>query len=188
MNKTVDGSKAVRHRFNAADVVVILLVLLCIGGAVWLFGGSGIFGSGKSVALEYEILVVDIRNDIATHITPGAEVIEGSRHYNIGKLGSAITTEPYTYEVYVDELYDENGNLVSDPSGEGERVKTEKPGYVSVRLPITATAVVQEDGYYVNGYRISVGTLIYFRLPDFAGSGYVTALTVHENGGTQNEG
>ena len=75
MNKMVDGSKAVRHRFNAADVVVILLVLLCIGGAVWLFGGSGIFGSGKSVALEYEILVVDIRNDIATHITPGAEVI-----------------------------------------------------------------------------------------------------------------
>ena len=68
MNKTVDGSKAVRHRFNAADVVVILLVLLCIGGAVWLFGGSGIFGSGKSVALEYEILVVDIRYTMSNRL------------------------------------------------------------------------------------------------------------------------
>lgn len=183
MSKTKEARKPGRHSFNAADAIVILLVLLCIGAAVWLFGGSGIFGSGKTVTLEYEILVRDIRNEFATHITPGVEVIEGTRHYNIGTLGSGITTETYTYEVYVNELYDENGNLVSDPTGEGERVETEKPGYVSVRLPITATAIVQEDGYYVNGYRIGVGSLIYFRLPDFAGSGYVTALRVVDNGG-----
>lgn len=181
MKKEKNQQGTSRRRFNIADVIVLVLVVACVGAAVWIFGGSGIFGSGETVTLEYELWIVDIRNDIASHIVPGVEVTEATRHYNIGTLGNNIKTSPYTYEVYVDELYDENGNPVSGVT-EGERVSVEKPGYVSVILPITAKAVKEEDGYYINGYKVSVGTHIYIRTPDFAGSGHVISMNVTEGG------
>lgn len=183
--KKANNQKTSRRKFNIADVIVIILVVACVGAAVWIFGGSGIFGSGETVTIEYELRIVDIRNDIASHIVPGVEVTEATRHYHIGTLGDNISVTPYTYEVYLDELYDENGNPVGDVGIDGERVEVEKPGYVTVILPITAQAAKEEDGYYVNGYKISVGSLIYIRTPDFAGAGYVVSVNVTEGGASK---
>ncbi|MBQ2732624.1 MAG: DUF4330 domain-containing protein [Clostridia bacterium] len=181
MKKEKTQKKSGRRGLNVADIIVIVLVLACVALAVWIFGGSGIFGSSEKVTIEYELWIVDIRNDIASHIKPGAEVTEASRHYHIGTIGDSFNTEPYTYEVYLDELYDENGNPVEGVT-DGERVEVEKPGYVSVVLPITAEATVEEDGYYVNGFRICVGGLVYIRTPDFAGAGHVISINVSEGG------
>ena len=184
MKKDKTKKKSSRKGLNIADVIVIVLVVACVGLAVWIFGGSGIFGSNETVTIEYELWIVDIRNDIASHIQPGAKVTEASRHYHIGEIGDSFKTEPYTYEVYLDELYDENGNPV-DGITEGEMVEVEKPGYVTVILPITAEATVEEDGYYVNGYKICVGGLIYIRTPDFAGAGHVISMNVTEGGASK---
>ena len=181
MKKEKTQKKSGRRGLNVADIIVIVLVLACVALAVWIFGGSAIFGSSEKVTIEYELWIVDIRNDIASHIKPGAEVTEASRHYHIGTIGDSFNTEPYTYEVYLDELYDENGNPVEGVT-DGERVEVEKPGYVSVVLPITAEATVEEDGYYVNGFRICVGGLVYIRTPDFAGAGHVISINVSEGG------
>ena len=165
MKKDKTKKKSSRKGLNIADVIVIVLVVACVGLAVWIFGGSGIFGSNETVTIEYE-------------------VTEASRHYHIGEIGDSFKTEPYTYEVYLDELYDENGNPV-DGITEGEMVEVEKPGYVTVILPITAEATVEEDGYYVNGYKICVGGLIYIRTPDFAGAGHVISINVTEGGASK---
>ena len=170
-----------KRGLNIADVIVITVILACVALAAWIFGGSGIFGSNETVTIEYELWVVDIRNDVASHLQPGAKVTEASRHYHIGTIGDSFKTEPYTYEAYLDELYDENGNPVGGIT-DGERVEVEKPGYVSVVLPITAEAVVEDDGYYVNGYKICVGGLVYIRTPDFAGAGHVISINVTEGG------
>ncbi len=179
MKKERTKKKNVRRGLNVADIIVIVLVVACVALAVWIFGGSGIFGSSEKVTIEYELWIVDIRNDIASHIKPGAKVTEASRLYHIGTIGDSFKTEPYTYEVYLDEIYDENGNPIEGIT-DGERVEVEKPGYVSVILPITAEAVVEEDGYYVNGYRVYVGELVYIRTPDFAGAGHVISINVTE--------
>jgi len=180
--KKTERAQGKRRGFNAADVAVLLVIALCVAVAVWVFGDSGIFGAKETVTIEYEIYIIDVRNDIASHIQPGCDVIEATRHYNIGVLSDHITTTPYKFEKYVDQLYDENGNLLEDPTGAGERVEVEKPGYVSLYLPVTAKATVESDGYYVNGYKVNVGTHIYIRTPDFAGGGYVTSLTVIDGG------
>lgn len=173
-----------RKWLNLADIIVIVLVLACVTLAVWIFGDSGIFGSGETVTIEYELWIVDIRNDIASHIKPGAEVTEASRMYHIGKIGDSFETKPYTYEVYLNELYDENGNPIGGIT-DGERVEVEKTGYVSVILPITAEAVVEDDGYYVNGYKVYVGELVYVRTPDFAGAGHVISINITEGGASK---
>ena len=178
MKKDKTKKKSSRKGLNIADVIVIVLVVACVGLAVWIFGGSGIFGSNETVTIEYELWIVDIRNDIASHIHPGlSQLITDC-------IGDSFKTEPYTYEVYLDELYDENGNPV-DGITEGEMVEVEKPGYVTVILPITAEATVEEDGYYVNGYKICVGGLIYIRTPDFAGAGHVISINVTEGGASK---
>ncbi len=184
MKKERTQKKNGRRGLNLADIIVIVLVLACVALALWIFGGSGIFGSSEKVTIEYELWIVDLRNDIASHIKPGAEVTEASRLYHIGRIGDSFRTEPYMYEVYLDELYDENGNPVEGIT-EGERVEVEKPGYVSVILPITAEAVVEDDGYYVNGYKIHVGGLVYVRTPDFAGAGHVVSINVTEGGASK---
>ena len=184
MKKERVKKKNGRKGLNIADIIVIALVLACIALAVWIFGGSGIFGSSETVTIEYELWIVDIRNDIASHIKTGAKVTEATRHYHIGTLGDSFRSEPYMYEAYLDEVYDENGDPVEGIT-DGEMVLVEKPGYVSVILPITAEAVVEEDGYYVNGYKICVGGLIYIRTPDFAGAGHVVSINVVEGGASK---
>lgn len=182
MKKEKTKNPSVKRRFNIADVIVIVLVLACVLGAVWIFGGSGIFGSGEVVTLEYELWIRDVRNDIASHIKSGVEVIEATKHYNVGTVGDNFTVEPFTYEAYVNVLYDKNGNPVGDFDENGERVVVEKPGYVTVILPITAKATVEEDGYYVNGYKISVGSHMFIRTPDFAGQGYIISVNAEKAG------
>ncbi len=184
MKKERTPKKSGRKGLNVADIIVIVLVLACVALALWIFGGSGIFGSNEEVTIEYELWIVDIRNDIASHIKPGAEVTEASRLYHIGRIGDSIKTEPYMYEVYLDELYDENGNPIEGIT-DGELVEVEKPGYVSVVLPITAVATVEDDGYYVNGHKIYVGRLVYIRTPDFAGAGHVISINVTEGGASK---
>ena len=71
---------------------------------------------------------------------------------------------------------------VGDFNENGERVVVEKPGYVTVTLPIIAKATVEEDGYYVNGYKISVGSHIYIRTPQFAGQGYIISVNAEKAG------
>lgn len=171
-----NGRKAGR-RFNVIDVLVILVIAAACAAAVWLFAGSGLFGGSDTVPIEFELQVVDIKTEIASHIKAGVDVIEANSHYNIGKLEEGFSIQPYVIENYKDEYRDENGILKSG----GEMVSSEKPGYVTVMLPIAADAVRGEDGYYVNGFRITVGTLVYFRMPDFCGSGYI--VNISENGG-----
>ncbi|MBR2453937.1 MAG: hypothetical protein IKB35_02940, partial [Clostridia bacterium] len=78
MKKERSKNPSAKRKFNIADVIVIVLVLACVLGAVWLFGGSELFGSGDTVTLEYEVWIRDVRNDVASHITSGVEVIEAT--------------------------------------------------------------------------------------------------------------
>ena len=102
--------------------------------------------------------------------------------YRLNKEGKVAFCIPPA--VYKETMYDENGNPVEGIT-EGEIVEVEKPGYVTVILPITAEATVEEDGYYVNGFKICVGGLIYIRTPDFAGAGHVISINVIEGGASK---
>jgi len=156
------NAKDGKRTFNAVDAIIIVCVIAVALSALVIFRSSGIFGTKETVDIEYVIFINRLRSEIVQHITEGSKVIEGSKKYIIGE-SVKVTKEPYTEEVF---SYQDNKLVVS-----------EVPGLYNAYITVKAKAVLEEDGYYVNGYRISTGTYVYARLPDFCGYGYVTNVS-----------
>ena len=159
-----------QRRFNAFDWIFIILVIIAVGaGAYYLRSNS----SSKEDTIRYTVQVQMIRNDIAEQLTALSasaqqqDVIDSVKNYTIGKVVSVNV---------------EQAKSVVTNSVTGVISEVPFPDFSQVTLTIEAQAALSNGIYLINGYKLNVGTPVYFRLPYLCSSGYCKSLEVIQSG------
>ncbi len=155
-------TKAVKkHKFNAIDAVILIVIAAVIGAAVFFFVTGEFGGASDTVTLEYVVEIRTIRDDYVDNFKIGEQIIDSVARFNLGKI-VAIEVEPATF----------NGNDLTT----GTLKVYEYPEHSDVTLTVVAEARLGENGRYIvgDGFDISVGTAVYMRLPNYTGVGYCT--------------
>lgn len=153
-----------KRRFNAVDAVLIILIVLVIAAVVVFFAFQGVKGTQISTEepeaeIEYVVEFRQILEEFSDNFKVGTEITDSVAKYQMGEV-IAVNVEKATY----------NGNNMNTH----ELVVSDWPERINVQVTIRADAKLNEKGFcYVDGgYRVSVGTAVYVRMPDFTGMGY----------------
>lgn len=152
-----------KHKFNAIDAAIIIVIAAVIGAAIFLFSTGSVGESVKTSNIEYVIELRTVRNEFADNFKEGQQVVDAVAKYHLGTLISYSASDA-TY----------NGNDMQT----GSLVSGIYPDHSNIKLTVSAEAVPGAYGRYVidGGYDISVGSTVYVRLPDYTGVGYCTQL------------
>lgn len=159
-----------RFRFNFIDVLLIIVILTAAALLLYIFTSSGVslFGSSKTVTIEYTIEVKQVREEFRDLPKIGDFATESVTQYDIGN----VTGISYSPTVYTG-INRETGSLVIG----------EYPERINITFTLTAKAAYDGNEYSVGGYKIAVGKPISIRVPYFTGEGYCTTLReVSSNG------
>lgn len=150
-----------KHRFNAVDALIIVLILAVIAAGAFIFTRSVRNNNSGSFDIEYVIELRTVRDELANNIQIGTKVVDSAKKYQLGEV-IAVSVSPAKFT---------GTDLIN-----GELVYYDYPEHSDVSLTVKTTATLDSDGMYIvdNGYRLSVGTTIYVRTPDYVGTGYCT--------------
>ena len=163
------GIKAVKkHKFNAVDAVIIIviaavLVAGIVAAVMFYTAGDGAAEIAKEYTIEYILEFRGLRNEYADNFKVGEKVIDSVAKHKLGEV-IAVNTVPYTY----------NGNNFNT----GELVVSDYPNHSNVQLTVRANAITNEYGmYYIRSvYRMSVGSTVYVRMPNYTGVAYCVEI------------
>jgi len=156
--------KAAKKRggFNAVDLLIVLAVV----GIIVVFVASFFVSEkeeGVPVEIEYTLLIEGVDEAFADKIQVGDKAFDVSQQILLGRVSSVENSERYAVYEYDDE-------------SETIAVR-EYPDKYNVRVVLSSEAVfVDEEGYRVNGKRISVGGNLEVRFPEYAAYGYCVEL------------
>lgn len=170
MKKTNTAGKKFRFNFIDALLILIILAAAALLGFIFTSGNLNMFGSTKTVQIEYVVQARNIRDEFKgvdgetenKFIRSGDRVTDTVTLYSIGE----VVNVEYTDGVYVGVNRDEN-----------QVVNSLYPGHSNANITIRATAEVSERGYDVNGYKVAVGKLIAMRVPNFTCEGYCISIS-----------
>ena len=154
--------KKKRGRFNAVDILIILLIV----GVIVIFAASTISVSeepGEKTKFEYTMTIEGVSKDFLDLIENGERVYDSSSKNFLGTVSSVDGNKPYgLYE------YDKTT---------GEMVVKEYPEKYNITFTVSAKAqFVEGVGYTVGGQRIAVGQNMELRFPDFVANAYCVGM------------
>lgn len=151
-----------KRRFNTVDTLIVLLILAVVAaGGIFLKMTAQKNGGADSFEVEYVIEFRTVRDEFTDNIEVGTQIVDSAKKYRLGEvIGVSSTPAKYT-----------GVDLNS-----GELVYYDYPEHSDMSVTIRTTAVLDDDGMYIidNGYRMSVGTTVYVRTPNYVGTGYCT--------------
>ncbi|MBE6606509.1 MAG: DUF4330 domain-containing protein [Ruminococcaceae bacterium] len=158
-----------KRRFNVIDLLICVIILVVIAFAAYIFvfsGASANETTSNTVNIQYTLEVKAERDELISHAEKnvGKAMIDGASKYNLGQV--------------VDFYY--SGSRYSGWDAEsGESVASDYPEHSDLSFVVNATAEKNPANgrYSINGFDISVGTLVYVRLPDYTGTSYCTQIT-----------
>jgi len=162
MNNKPNTTAKRKFRFNFIDTILLLVIIAAAALIIYIFTSDGGFGTVDTVTVEYQVLISGIRDEFKDFVQIGDKVIDSVGLFEIGE----VTDVRYSTYMYA----------VNDPVT-GTTVLTEYPEHSDMELHIRAEASLENGIYYINGYKIAVGTLVSFRTPNFTEQGYCTVLT-----------
>lgn len=199
-----------RFNLIDAILVVLIVAVFCViyyfvSGSNGLFSR----GNEKNESImKYVIELKTVDKDYVDNLenSIGQELVETIRNGAIGKIISVdvepawtVTTDVETGEMkknYYPAINIPEKQDVVDPVENSEEATEEEIGetvtdetieeiepiydYYNVRLTIEADMKYTGNSYSVGGYDIVVGHPVYFRVPEFVGSGYCIYLTEAE--------
>lgn len=150
-----------KHKFNAIDAIIIFLIAAVAASGVLLWSKSRSRKASNTFEIEYVIELRTIRDEFVDNIKVGSTIVDSAKKYRLGEV-IAVSSTPAQY-TGVDL---ENGELVY----------SNYPEHSNVDITVKTTATMDDDGMYIidSGYRISVGSMIYVRTPDYVGTGFCT--------------
>jgi len=163
----INTKKKKKQRFNIIDLLVLLLILAIVSGAVYYFASPN-FNNGIYADVQYTILIKSIKSTHRGKIAVGDTVVDTKQLCEIGKVVSVSETAATTTTVDRET---------------GEVLLTDIPGYISIKVTVTAQVQIINDVYYIKGMPIRVGEAIYFRVPNFCNSGYCESIKIIEGEG-----
>ena len=149
-----------KRRFNAVDAVIVIVILAAIAAGAALFTiNQSSEGQTTKTTVEYIVEFRQIREEFGDNFKAGAVISDSVAKYQLGEV-TAVNIENSTY----------NGNNMLT----GELVVSDYPERIDVQLTVRADAEIDEAGMIQigGGYRLSVGTAVYVRMPDYVGMGY----------------
>ncbi|MFA6948968.1 MAG: DUF4330 domain-containing protein [Eubacteriales bacterium] len=167
MEKKKATGAASRRRSPVSYVIDIVLLAIIIGAAtllIYIFTSSG--GSGKLTGavtknIEYTVLLSEVRDQFKGLVGIGDSVTDTVKLMPIGEV--------------VDIKYEDTIRTIED-SSTGTLKYAVMPDKFDMFVTVKAAAQLENGYYYIDGYQISVGTLVSLRVPEFTGSGYCTAI------------
>lgn len=147
-------------RFNIIDALFLLVILAATGALVYIlfFRGVESTETTANTELEYKVELRMIREELKGKINVGDKVIDAAKLYTIGE----VTDVKYATAIYT-----------GVNKAEGALVYSDYTGYVNITITVKAQAEITSNDYMIDGvYKISVGTYVSLRVPNFTGSGY----------------
>lgn len=139
--------RASKYRFNAIDVFIIVIVILCVLGVYFRSTISSWIGIDKGLK-EYEISFVinHVKSTSDQYLSTGNEV-RMSSGVELGTIGKCSSLPAKTY--------------VSDTNGDMIEVSYPKDTYIDITGYIICKGIEKDDGFYLSGtYLLSPGTVI----------------------------
>lgn len=143
------------------DVLITVLILGSIGvGLYYMLKPE----STDKVKIEYRIVFDTVDKNIASNISPN-DVFLSEEGESMGVITDALNDKKIFQTI----------DRTSAAKGYVTNISNE---YNTVRITVSATAVLKDGVYYVGGQAVRTGGQLTLRLPDFYGTATVTALTV----------
>ncbi len=152
-------------RFNAIDLLLILLVLCVIVGAVLIFDPFGWDAFGRQTpvgSLTYSVCIAEVEGVFLNHLAVGDAVYDAATGAPLGTVIHIQTDIPHTVLCY-DET--KGGYLQA------------LPDLYDIVIDIrTEVSIKERMGYFAGEKRIAVGAQYSLVFPRFAGKGYCVAM------------
>ncbi len=151
-----------KSRFNVIDLLIAIIILVAIAFVVYIFflSGKGINNNNK-LLVEYTLEVRNERDELIDNAEKniGKTLIDGAAKYKLGT---------------VTDIFSESALIELDDLNEGKAVASEYPEHSNIYFVVNAEAsrIKNTGRYSINGFEMSVGSLVYVRLPDYAGTAY----------------
>lgn len=153
-----------KGRFNAVDLLLILLILVIIGSLLLVFDPFSWISKSNSeeVTLRYTVEIKNVSNDLKNNIASGDKVLNASTGYDMGTVVAIETQSSFEW------VYNEGDDYMS------KKYMNDKSDII---VTIDVKAVYEADmGYMVDAKQIAVGVLTNLRFPSFTGSGYCISI------------
>lgn len=150
-----------KKRFNLADIVILLIIFAIIALFAYIIVssyGQDLFEAKYSV--EYTVKLTEVRKDFAYNLEPGNKMVETTTLSEIGKVIKVDTTPC----------------IFTATDSTGKTVTSDNPLYMDMVITVSAEATLPDGIYTVNGFRLTAGKNVTFRVPDFTGSGVCTGI------------
>ena len=160
-----------KHKFNAVDAAIIIVIVAIIGTAVFFFARGNDDQASfapQTYDIEYVIEFRDIRDEFADNFKIGDKVTDAQELSHIGEIVAVEITDA-TY---------------SASNATGELVISDYPDYSNVSVTVSASAYVGSLGRFIvgEGYDIAIGKPIDVRTPNYTGTAYCTQIRQIEGG------
>ncbi|MBQ3100424.1 MAG: DUF4330 family protein [Clostridia bacterium] len=148
-------------RFNYIDVLLLILIIVAVIGLVWFIISpytEQFFATTYDI--EYTVALNGVRVEFKDKVQAGDNIVET---VGLDAIGS-VTDVVYTASKFVGT--DSNGHSIT----------SDHPVLYDVMITVRAEAALQSGVYSVNGYGITAGKNIPFRVPDFIGEGVCVSV------------
>jgi len=159
--KLLDDKGKVFGLVNIVDLIIVLAILLVATGAYYRFSHQG--AAGKTVNVEFEVMLQHIRPDLAQAIKVGDKMVSGSSYTNVTVKDVQIKPG---YSINVD--------------ARGQRVESIDPYLKDVYVTNTGTTTLSSATITMGGQDIRVGKDYYVKSRDYEFKGTVVRLEVKE--------
>ena len=157
------GQKKI-YKFNAADIFLILLIIIAASVLIYIVAGTGLFSGGEEITIEYTVLIPMIKNEFlpaVNRLAAGDRFTDSVRMYDIGEIQSVKIMEALE-------------NSTDRVNGIVRRVAF--PNHSRVQVTVRAKAKKDGVNYSINGRIIMVGMQVHFRTNDLVSYGTCIAL------------
>ena len=155
-----------KRRFTVIDVIITLIIIIAIALLAYIFVfNRTTVDTSNTVNIKFTLEVKNERDELVDNAAAniGKDLIEGTAKYNLGKVTDFYSV-PATFATFNHET--------------GEAVNALFPEHSNVCFVVESEAIENPTTgrYSISGFEVSVGTLVYIRLPEYAGSAYCTSV------------
>ncbi|MCL6611467.1 MAG: DUF4330 domain-containing protein [Peptococcaceae bacterium] len=159
--KVMDEKGRVFGLINIVDLIILLVVVLAAAGAAYKFTHKSL--QGKSVTVEFQVMIPHLRPELAQAIKVGDRMVQGSSY--TGVTVKDVQIKP-GYSVNVD--------------ARGQRVESYDPFLKDVYVTNTGTTVLSSASITMGGQEVRVGKDYYVKSRDYEFKGTVVKVEVKE--------
>ncbi len=132
--KPKKGGLPARNSFNAFDIAIILLILVCIVGIYMRFDRETKITSGDGEKYSVEFVCEKVRSTTGDYVRGDLEIFLSGSQVKLGVLGQTVVM-PYTEEKLI------NGTLTS----------VHYPSWFNIYSSFEVNGVMTENGFLIGG-------------------------------------